>query len=86
MCEAILSLYNSNSWTQIHEKRAKTNLHWILQAIGSSMAIAGMVIEFINRDIHFRTRHSKIGKIFFSSSYIIELNLRKANDHRLYFA
>ena len=65
MCEAIMSLYKTNSFTMIHSKRIQTNLHWILQAIGSSMAIAGMFVEFFGRQAeekhHFVSNHSKIG-------------------------
>lgn len=61
MCEAIMSLYQQNSWTVLHTKRTKTNLHWILQAIGSTMAIAGMVVYFVHRNQHFVSIHSKLG-------------------------
>lgn len=63
MCESILSLYKQNSWSTVHCKRTKTNLHWILQAIGSTMAIAGMVVEYLTRQSHFRSIHSQLGKI-----------------------
>lgn len=61
MCEAIMSLYQQNSWTVLHTKRTKTNLHWVLQAIGSGMAVGGMVTYFVNRNEHFVSIHSKLG-------------------------
>lgn len=61
MCEAIMSLYQQNSWTVLHTKRTKTNLHWVLQAIGSSMAIGGMLLYVVNRDQHFDSLHGQLG-------------------------
>lgn len=63
MTEAIMALYAQNVWSQYHSHYVKRTIHWVLQAIGSSMAIVGIIIEYVNRPTHFRTKHSVIGLI-----------------------
>lgn len=63
MTQAILAFYSQNVWSQYHSQPVKRRLHWVLQAIGSSMAIIGMIIEYWNRRTHFQTKHSIIGLI-----------------------
>lgn len=61
MCEGILSFYKTNSWSNIHSPRTKANIHWIFLAIGSVLAIAGMIILYQDRSTHFQTIHSQLG-------------------------
>lgn len=61
MTQAIMAFYSQNVWSRQHTQPVKRLLHWILQAIGSTMAIAGMIIEYVNRGTHFRSTHSIIG-------------------------
>lgn len=61
MCESIMALYAQNSWSGLHTRRTQTNLHWILQALGSGMAIAGMVVFYLERDYHLDSTHSIVG-------------------------
>lgn len=67
MAEAILAFYPLNAWSQLHTRQTKKTIHWVLQAIGSISAIAGMIIEFISRfqnsKYHFVSTHSIIGLI-----------------------
>lgn len=61
MAESIVSLYRHNSWTGHHARRTKNNLHWVLQAVGCAFAIAGMVVLYLDRDVHFVSLHSQLG-------------------------
>lgn len=60
-----MAFYPLNTWSQQHSRQTKKTIHWILQAIGSTSAIAGMTIEFIGRweksKYHFISLHSKFG-------------------------
>lgn len=58
-----MAFYSENVWSQQQSQPVKRLLHWVLQATGSSMAIAGMIIEYVNRSTHFQTKHSIIGLI-----------------------
>lgn len=61
MAESIISLYKHNSWSGHHGRRTKNNVHWILQLGGVGFAIAGMVVLFVERDVHFVSVHSQLG-------------------------
>lgn len=65
MAQSILALYSENVWSKQHTRQTHKTLHWILQGLGSSAAIAGMIIEFINRwkssKNHFTSTHSILG-------------------------
>lgn len=61
MCESIMSLYKHNSWSHLHQRRTQQHLHWILQALGSGAAIAGMAVYYVARDRHLRSTHSQLG-------------------------
>lgn len=65
MTEAIMAFYAHNVWSKQHIRKTQRTLHWLLQAIGSGMAIAGMIIEFVSRDqagkSHFKSTHSIVG-------------------------
>lgn len=61
MCESIMSLYQHNSWSALHTRKTQTHLHWILQALGSGMAIAGMIVYVVDRQHHFISLHARLG-------------------------
>ena len=66
MAEAIMSHYDANSLTFNYTRKMKTTIHWVFQALGGGLAIAGMAIIIkattdTNRP-HFETLHSKLGK------------------------
>lgn len=56
-----MALYNRNSWSDMHGRRSRSNLHWILQAIGWSMAYAGMFILYNYRGFQIASIHSQLG-------------------------
>lgn len=61
MTEAILSLYHLNSWSRLHCRRTRNNIHWILQVIGSALALAGMTVEFQLNVNHLLSIHAWTG-------------------------
>lgn len=67
MTQSFLVFYSENVWSKDHSRKTQKTLHWILQAIGSTAVIAGIIIEIINRcqtkKLHFTTEHSIIGLI-----------------------
>lgn len=63
MAEAILTLYESNCWSFFHTPKTKRRIHWIMQTIGSLMAIVGTAILVPQRKSHFMTIHAITGLI-----------------------
>lgn len=67
MTQSILAFYSENVWSKQYQRNSQKTIHWILQAIGSSAAILGIIIEYIGRSLkdkaHFSTTHSTIGLI-----------------------
>lgn len=63
MTQAIMTFYSENVWSKRRSQPVKRLLHWVLQATGSSMAIIGMIIQYVNRRSHFQTKHSIVGLI-----------------------
>ncbi|XP_050078549.1 uncharacterized protein LOC126565416 [Anopheles maculipalpis] len=67
MAESLLTLYSQNSWTNRYSTKAKRHWHWILQAIGCSAILVGIVIEiYIKEDAgrqHFRSDHAITGLV-----------------------
>ncbi|XP_031624356.1 cytochrome b561 domain-containing protein 2-like [Contarinia nasturtii] len=67
MTQSILAFYSENVWSKEHKRQTQKKLHWVLQAVGSSAAIVGMIVEYIGRSqklkSHFSSTHSIIGLI-----------------------
>lgn len=67
MTQAILAFYSENVWSKQHTRQTQKTIHWVLQAIGSTAAIAGIITEYIGRSFksksHFSSTHSVIGLI-----------------------
>lgn len=63
MAEAILTLYSSNCWSFFHTPKTKRNMHWVIQVIGSTMAIVGTAILIPERSTHFHSVHSITGLV-----------------------
>lgn len=65
MTQSILAFYSRNLWSLELSRSKQRTFHWVLQAIGSTAAIIGMIIEFVARSqkskSHFSTTHSIIG-------------------------
>lgn len=73
MTEAILCLYHLNSSSQLHCRRRSNNIHWILQIIGSSLAIAGMFVEFQLNFNQLLSIHTWTGNIIKKLKFIIQI-------------
>lgn len=64
MLEGALTFYSENTWSSQCDKPTKRYVHWIMQTIGSLLALSGILIEYINyRGKHFDTTHSILGLI-----------------------
>lgn len=67
MAQAIMAFYSQNIWSKKHPRHTQRTLHWVLQVIGSSAAIIGIITEYIGRwqksKNHFISTHSTIGLI-----------------------
>lgn len=78
MTQAILAFYSENVWSKQHTRQTQKTIHWVLQAVGSSAALLGIVIEYIGRSQkskpHFSSTHSTIGLIAAIFTFIGMLN------------
>lgn len=63
MSEAILTLYSTNGWSFFHSPETKRTVHWVLQVIGSLMAIIGTIVLYPKRSKHFFSVHAVTGLI-----------------------
>lgn len=65
MTQSILAFYSQNLWSKELSRPSQRTFHWVLQATGSTAAIIGMIIEFVNRSQrskdHFSSPHSIVG-------------------------
>lgn len=65
MTQSILAFYSQNLWSKELTRPSQRTFHWVLQATGSTAAIIGMIIEFVNRSQrskdHFSSPHSIVG-------------------------
>ncbi|XP_013191580.1 uncharacterized protein LOC106135752 [Amyelois transitella] len=73
MSQAILSLSPHNSWSSslklVHKRRA----HWVLQILGSGLAIAGSIIKILDKTVHWNTLHGQfalVALVFTGVSFI----------------
>lgn len=64
MIEGILTFLPQNIWSAQYDTHTKRRIHWILQTIGSLLALSGIIVEYVNyRGEHFATKHAIIGLI-----------------------
>ncbi|KAG4078224.1 hypothetical protein HA402_011296 [Bradysia odoriphaga] len=64
MLEGIMMFYSENVWSSQFNKPAKRCIHWIIQVIGSLLALSGILVKYVNNNgKHFQTIHSTIGLI-----------------------
>ncbi|XP_055851026.1 transmembrane reductase CYB561D2-like [Episyrphus balteatus] len=61
MAEGLMTHYNGNTFLLSYKRKSRTTIHWILQALGGAIGIAGGVIEMCRMDVHFVTIHGKLG-------------------------
>lgn len=62
MAESILSLYSENGWSTKLRLVDKRRAHWILQILGSGIALAGNFIKIVDKNVHWNTYHGQFGK------------------------
>lgn len=78
MTQSILAFYSENVWSKHHTRNTHKFIHWVLQAVGSLGAIAGMIIEFVARyqksKTHFQSTHSILGLTAFILTILGMLN------------
>lgn len=55
--------YNGNNFLFFYTRKTKTTVHWILQALGGSLGIAGTIVKMCEKEVHFTTTHGKLGKL-----------------------
>lgn len=62
-----MTFYSENVWSSGLSRQSKRTIHWMLQALGSTLAIVGASLEFISRwqkgKVHFHSTHSILGLI-----------------------
>lgn len=64
MAEAIIGIYQENSWSRLHSRRSRNNIHWIMQAVGSTLSISSVLVQwFAYGKHHFDNYHAFLGKI-----------------------
>lgn len=61
MAEAIIGIYHTNSWSRQHNRRSRHNIHWIMQAVGSTLSLAGVLCEYLHTRRHFNNHHAFLG-------------------------
>ncbi|KAI5646383.1 eukaryotic cytochrome b561 domain-containing protein [Phthorimaea operculella] len=63
MAEAILSLTNQNGWSSKFRLIDKRRAHWILQILGSGLAIAGSYIKIIDKSVNWNSLHGQFALV-----------------------
>ncbi|KAG7188864.1 hypothetical protein KM043_008470 [Ampulex compressa] len=61
MSEAILILAGENLLADVLTRRTRSHLHWILQVLGAICTIAGVLVMYRAKTLHFRTHHALTG-------------------------
>lgn len=61
MAQSILSL-SGNGWSSKLRLVDKRRAHWILQILGSGLALAGSFIKILDKTVHWNTYHGQFGK------------------------
>ncbi|XP_013172799.1 PREDICTED: uncharacterized protein LOC106121626 [Papilio xuthus] len=63
MAESILSLYSENGWSTKLRLVDKRRAHWILQILGSGIALAGNFIKIVDKNVHWNTYHGQFALV-----------------------
>ncbi|KAJ2951839.1 hypothetical protein O0L34_g14003 [Tuta absoluta] len=63
MAEAILSLTNQNGWSSKFRLIDKRRAHWIMQILGSGLAIAGSFVKILDKSSHWTSLHGKFALV-----------------------
>lgn len=70
MAQGILTLHPSNMLVSALKRPARVKLHQILQGTGAALALTGVVIQYLNKEMflkidHLGSPHSVFGMRFF---------------------
>uniref|UniRef100_A0A2A4JQY6 ascorbate ferrireductase (transmembrane) n=1 Tax=Heliothis virescens TaxID=7102 RepID=A0A2A4JQY6_HELVI len=74
MAHAILSLSPHNSWSAHLKMVDKRRAHWILQCMGSGLAIAGSFIKISDKTAHWDTYHGQFALVALVFSVVSLVN------------
>ncbi|KAJ6639627.1 hypothetical protein Bhyg_12374, partial [Pseudolycoriella hygida] len=62
MLEGLMMFYSENVWSAQLDRSTKQCVHWILQVVGSLLALSGILVKYIcHNGEHFQSKHSIIG-------------------------
>ncbi|XP_076678760.1 transmembrane reductase CYB561D2 [Andrena cerasifolii] len=61
MSEAIVVLAGESILTNFLTRRAKSHVHWVLQVLGLICTVAGVVVMYQVKSVHFRSVHALLG-------------------------
>ncbi|XP_043284834.1 uncharacterized protein [Venturia canescens] len=61
MSEAIAALSGESILTRNFSRRIISHVHWVLQCLGGAFSIAGFVIMYQVKEIHFKSIHAILG-------------------------
>ncbi|XP_076661601.1 transmembrane reductase CYB561D2 [Halictus rubicundus] len=61
MSEGIMCLAGDNIITRPISRRARSHVHWVLQALGLGCILAGVIIMYRVKSVHFRSVHAILG-------------------------
>lgn len=67
MTQSIMAFYSQNVWSKTYTRQTQRTFHWVLQAAGSSIAMIGIIFEYVSREQknkkHFKAGHGLVGLI-----------------------
>lgn len=67
MTQSIMGFYSQNVWSKTYTRQTQRTIHWVLQAAGSSIAMIGIICEYVSREQkgkkHFKPGHGLVGLI-----------------------
>ncbi|XP_068630499.1 transmembrane reductase CYB561D2-like [Battus philenor] len=63
MAESFLCLSSFNGWVSKLRHVDKLRAHWVLQIVGSGMALAGSFIKIMDKEVHWNTYHGQFALV-----------------------
>ncbi|CAK1582810.1 unnamed protein product [Parnassius mnemosyne] len=88
MGQAILSLARENGWSAKLRLSDKRRAHWILQIMGSALALAGSFVKILDKKVHWNSYHGQfalVAIVFTVASLINGLTSLYAYEFRRMF-
>ncbi|KPJ05722.1 hypothetical protein RR46_02244 [Papilio xuthus] len=61
MSQAVLSMNPYASWAKVLSYENKKMIHWLMQILGSVLAIAGSIVKLVDGVPNFRSAHGILG-------------------------